>query len=83
MIVNSCVHGDAELIMPASAWIGVKANALAPGIASDALSLCERLLPQSDRPDGDRRTGAEVTRGEIPVWLAARDNRAALQNNET
>lgn len=82
MIVDSCVHGDAELIMPATTWLGVKANALAPGIASDVLSLSERLLPQADGSGGTKRSGAEISRDEIPAWLAARDDRAALQNNE-
>ncbi|MGI8765911.1 MAG: SDR family NAD(P)-dependent oxidoreductase [Gemmatimonadaceae bacterium] len=82
MVVDACVHGDAELIMPASAWIGVKANALAPGIASDVLSLSERLLPQVNGSDGEKRRGAEIARDAIPPWLADRDDKAALQNNE-
>jgi len=83
MIVDACVHGDAELIMPAAAWVAVKANALAPGMASDVLSLSERFLPQSDISDDEKRPGAEITRQSIPRWLAARDDRAASANNET
>lgn len=82
MIVDSCVHGDAELIMPATTWVAVKANALMPGIASDVLSLSERLLPQADGSDGEKRRGAEISRDKIPAWLAARDDKAAWQNNE-
>ncbi len=81
-VVDACVHGDAELIMPVSAWLGVKTNALAPGIASDVLSLSERLLPQANGSDGDKRRGAELGRDAIPAWLAARDDKAAVQNNE-
>jgi NAD(P)-dependent dehydrogenase (short-subunit alcohol dehydrogenase family) len=83
MIVDACVHGDAELIMPAAAWVGAKANALAPGIASDVLSLTERFLPQSDISDDEKRSGTGITRKSIPGWLAARDDRAASENNET
>lgn len=58
---------------------------LTPGIASDVLSLSERLLPQTnglDGSDGEKRRGADIARDEIPSWLAARDDEAALQNNE-
>ncbi|MGI8509429.1 MAG: SDR family NAD(P)-dependent oxidoreductase [Gemmatimonadaceae bacterium] len=82
MIVDSCVHGDAELIMPATTWLGVKANALMPGIASDVLSLSERFLPHADGSDGEKRRGADISRHKVPTLLAVRDDKAAWQNNE-
>jgi short-subunit dehydrogenase len=82
MIVDACVHGDAELIMPVSAWVGAKANALAPGITSDVLSLSEHFLPQSDGSDGEKHAGVDIARDAIPAWLASRDDTAAAQNNE-
>jgi NAD(P)-dependent dehydrogenase (short-subunit alcohol dehydrogenase family) len=88
MVVDACVYGDAELVMPMSAWLGSKANALAPGITSDVLSLSERLLPQSDGTDesdgsaGQKRAGAGISRQMIPGWLADRDDSAAARNNE-
>jgi NAD(P)-dependent dehydrogenase (short-subunit alcohol dehydrogenase family) len=83
MIVDACVHGDAELIMPVAAWVGAKTNALAPGVVGDVLSLSERFLPQSDISDGEKRPGTEIPRKAIPGWLAARDDRAASEHNQT
>ena len=85
MIVDACVHGDSELIMPASAWIGVKMNAVAPGLTSEVLALSERLLPQSDeenREHGGKQAGSEISGERIPAGLAARDRQAAAHNNE-
>ena len=82
MIVDACAYGDAELVMPVSAWIGAKASALMPGVTSDLLSLSERLLPQADEASGGRHEGDDVSREHIPGWLAKRDDAAAEKNNE-
>lgn len=75
LIVDACVHGEAELVMALTAWMGAKANALAPGLGADVLSLAEDFLPQSGGTDGDGREGAGISRDKIPGWLAQRDGR--------
>ena len=82
MVVDACVYGDAELVMPLVAQLAAKASALAPGITSDLLSLSERLLPQANGSDAGKRAGADTSRENIPGWLGKRDDGAAGKSNE-
>ncbi len=82
LIVDACVHGDAELIMPVTAAVAARVNAISPDLASEVLSLSERFLPQTEEADGEKREGEDIVRDMIPPWVAPRDDAAAARNNE-
>ncbi|HEX3274486.1 MAG TPA: SDR family oxidoreductase [Gemmatimonadales bacterium] len=81
-IIDACRHGDAELVMPLSAVLAVKANALAPGAGAAALSLADRLLPGPGGVGRETRSGAESESAWAPSPLTALGDAAARRNNE-
>lgn len=80
-ILDAAAHGDAELVTPASAWLGVKWNALFPGLTADLGALAERQLP-APAPGGlSRRAGHEVDQ-ELPAWARRVQDRAVAEYNQ-
>ena len=83
-IVDALVHGDAELVMPALAWLQVKLHALFPALAADVASLMERALPSPDEsPAGRRRRRGAESESEWSESAVGRvSDEAAERNNE-
>jgi short-subunit dehydrogenase len=70
MILDAARHGDAELVMPASAWLQARLHGVAPGLSLALGALMEARLPQPV-PGGEvSRAGHEVA-GREPAWAAA------------
>jgi NAD(P)-dependent dehydrogenase (short-subunit alcohol dehydrogenase family) len=81
-ILAACRRGDAEVLFPITARIATVANAVAPGLTADVLSLVDRLLPSAGRRPGGRRTGAESQSRLSPSWLTRLGDRAARKYNQ-
>ncbi len=73
-ILRAAQGGDAELVMPALAWLQVKLHGLFPGIAADLNAALDRRLPDP-APGGEaRRAGHEADgRAPEPVKAVQRD----------
>jgi NAD(P)-dependent dehydrogenase (short-subunit alcohol dehydrogenase family) len=81
-IVEACRRGDAEVLFPAITRLAAVANALAPGLTMDVLSLVDRVLPGAGRPGRSRHTGAESQSWLSPSWLTRLGDRAARKYNQ-
>ncbi len=81
-IVAACRRGDAEVLFPVNARIASVANALAPGLTADVLSLVDRLLPNPEGGPRGRRRGAESQSKLSPSWLTRLGDRAARNYNQ-
>lgn len=82
-ILDACRYGDAELTITWQAKAAIVANALAPRLLAELLSLTNRLLPQPTGTEGDTaRAGHESQSALAPSPLTVLSNRAALENNE-
>jgi short-subunit dehydrogenase len=81
-IVAACRRGDAEVLFPVNARIASVANALAPGLTADVLSLVDRLLPNAEGGPRGRRRGAESQSKLSPSWLTRLGDRAARNYNQ-
>jgi NAD(P)-dependent dehydrogenase (short-subunit alcohol dehydrogenase family) len=75
-------RGDAEVLFPLPARLAAVVNAVAPGLASEALSLVNRVLPGPGRRPGGRRKGAESESWISPSWLTRLGDRAARKYNQ-
>ncbi|GJG86620.1 ketoacyl reductase [Gemmatimonadetes bacterium T265] len=80
-VVDAAAHGDAELIMPTSAWLGVKTHGLLPGLTADLSALAERGLPAPAAGGTARRAGHEVDE-RLPAWARAVQDRAVAAYNQ-
>ena len=80
-ILDAAAHGDAELVMPASAWLAVKTHALLPGLTADMNALAERGLPEPAPGGTTRRAGHEVDQ-ELPGWARTVQDRAVADYNQ-
>ena len=80
-ILDAAAHGDAELVMPASAWLIDKVHGLFPGLTADALGVAERVLPAPAPGGTTRRAGHEVDQ-ELPAWARAVQDRAVADYNQ-
>jgi NAD(P)-dependent dehydrogenase (short-subunit alcohol dehydrogenase family) len=81
-ILDACIHGNAELVMPLSVDLAVKLDALMPGAGAAIMSLAERFLPGPGGIGTDTRRGADSESGWSPSVLTHLGDRAAAKNNE-
>jgi NAD(P)-dependent dehydrogenase (short-subunit alcohol dehydrogenase family) len=81
-ILAACRRGDAEVLFPIPARIASVANAVAPGVTGDALSLIGRVLPRPEGGAPGRRKGAESQSWLSPSWLTRLGDRAARKYNQ-
>jgi short-subunit dehydrogenase len=75
-------RGDAELIVPFSAWFSAKFFALFPGLNSTLLGWMNRLLPGTGGIGTDRAFGKDSHSSLSPSWLTSLSDKAARENNE-
>lgn len=80
-ILDAAVHGDPELIMPATAWFAAKLHGLFPGLTADLNALAERMLP-GPVPGGTARHAGHDVDGETPAWARAVQDRAVRSYNQ-
>jgi len=60
-IVNACVRGKPTLVMPASAYFLIAANALFPNLTARMMKIVNRFLPSPVSRSGDEaRSGGEI-----------------------
>jgi NAD(P)-dependent dehydrogenase (short-subunit alcohol dehydrogenase family) len=81
-ILAACRRGDAEVLFPVPARIASIVNGVAPGLATDALSLVNRLLPGPGGKPSGRHKGAESQSWVSPSWLSRLGDRAARKYNQ-
>jgi short-subunit dehydrogenase len=81
-IVAACRRGDAEVLFPVTARIAAIANAAAPGLTADILSLVDRLLPDAAGGSRGRRKGAESQSRLSPSWVTHLGDQAARKYNQ-
>ena len=81
-IINATQHGDAELISPWNAKLGVRLHGLCPGMTTCLASLANMMLPKPGGIGRERRTGAESSSGLVPKFARQRNRAAAQQFNE-
>ena len=80
-ILDAAAHGDAELVMPASAWLQAKVHGVLPGLTADLSALADRRLPAPAAGGTARRPGHEVDQ-DLPAWARAVQDRAVADYNQ-
>ena len=80
-ILDAAAHGDAELIMPASAWLLAKVHGVLPGVTADLNALAARTLPEPAPGGRSRRAGHQVDE-QLPGWARAVQDQAVLEYNQ-
>ena len=75
-------RGDAEVIVPLSAWFSARLYALFPGLSSTVLGWVNRLLPGTGGIGKERAFGKDSHSSGSPSWLTFLSDKAAQQNNE-
>ncbi len=82
-IVEACRHGRAQHILTFPAQGAVLANALFPEVTAKLLEVTNRLLPGTNRDNGDTaKTGRDVRSSWAPSLLTTLSDRAAKRHNE-
>jgi short-subunit dehydrogenase len=81
-IVDACVDGDAELVLPPTVDLAVRLSALIPGAGPALMGLVDRLLPGPGGIGTDTRLGQESESAWSPSVLTTLGDRAAVDNNE-
>jgi NAD(P)-dependent dehydrogenase (short-subunit alcohol dehydrogenase family) len=81
-IVNSCLRGEAEVVLSAPAKAAVKVHALFPVLTADVLALVNKLLPNSSPGESKPKTGNQSFSSVSPSWITALNEEAAQKNNE-
>jgi short-subunit dehydrogenase len=81
-IVEACGRGDAEVLFPVTTRAAAIANAIAPGITANVLSMVNRLLPDPGSQPRGRRRGVESQSWLSPSWLTRLGDRAARKYNQ-
>jgi hypothetical protein len=81
-ILDACVDGDAELVVPRQVDLVVRLDALLPGAAAAVMSLVERLLPGPGGVGAEARRGTDSESRWSPSLLTTLGDRAAARNNE-
>jgi NAD(P)-dependent dehydrogenase (short-subunit alcohol dehydrogenase family) len=83
MILDACRHGDAELVMPASAWVQAKLHAVTPALSTALAGVLERALPKAVAEEGDvRRTGIESDSDRTPAAVREAQARLGAEQNQ-
>ncbi|MGE0132527.1 MAG: SDR family NAD(P)-dependent oxidoreductase [Blastocatellales bacterium] len=81
-IISACQRGEAEVIFPIQAKIVAMADAIAPELTADILSLINYLMPAPGGIGSARMKGSESQSSLSPSWLTMLSERAARRNNE-
>lgn len=81
-IINAARHGDAELIISASAKLAAKANALFPETVAELSALANQLMPKAGGIGKAHATGLESASAVSPSVLTTLADQAAARNNE-
>jgi NAD(P)-dependent dehydrogenase (short-subunit alcohol dehydrogenase family) len=83
MILDACRHGDAELVMPTSAWVQAKLHAVAPTLSTALAGMAERALPKPIAEAGDMpHSGAESDSPRTPEAAREIQARVAAAQNQ-
>jgi NAD(P)-dependent dehydrogenase (short-subunit alcohol dehydrogenase family) len=80
-ILSAARGGDAELIMPASAWVQALFHALFPAMTQDLNALVEKRMP-GPVPGGERRHAGHEVDDDLPAWARARQQAAVRDFNQ-
>lgn len=80
-ILAACRGGDAELILPASAWVQALVHALFPAVTQDVLALVDARLP-APVPGGERRHAGHEVDGALPEWARGVQREAVDRFNQ-
>ncbi len=80
-ILRAAQGGDAELVMPALAWLQVKLHGLFPGIAADLNAALDRRLPDP-APGGEARRAGHEADGRAPGPVKAVQRDAVSRYNQ-
>jgi short-subunit dehydrogenase len=75
-------RGDAEVIVPLSAWFSARLYALFPGLSATVLGWVNRLLPATGGIGTDRAFGKDSHSSLSPSLLTSLSDKAARENNE-
>lgn len=82
-ILDACALGDAEVVLGASAKLGVVMRALAPNLTQEILTLVNgHVLPEPGGIGTQKRSGHQ-SRGQLPETVTTFTDQAAVRNNET
>jgi hypothetical protein len=81
-IVSSLRHGDAEVMLSASAKIAAILDELCPGAVSAILELVAAALPRSTATVSGAILGFRSHSRWAPSWLTRANEAAATANNE-
>ena len=82
-IVEACRYGDAALTITLPAKLAVRIERLFPRSTAAAMAFADRLLPEANGPEGDRRqTGWESFSSLAPSELTRPADKVIAQNNE-
>jgi len=82
-IVEALKRGYAERVLSIPARIGVKAQAMFPGLTAEMLAIADRLLPGSTFLSARRAVKGEASVSEwLPSWLTRLGTRAERRYNQ-
>jgi NAD(P)-dependent dehydrogenase (short-subunit alcohol dehydrogenase family) len=70
MILDAARHGDAELVMPASAWLQARLHGVSPSLSLALGAMLDARLP-GPVPGGEARHAGHEVAGREPAWAAA------------
>lgn len=80
-IVRAIERGEGRVLLGMPAKMAAYAQSMAPGLVAYAMEMVNRLLP-SGTDASDASTGRESRSSQLPAWLTALGDRAAVRNNE-
>jgi short-subunit dehydrogenase len=81
-IVRASQFGEGEVILSLPAKVGIKFNALFPGLTAKFLAIANRLLPGPGGIGKERAKGSESFSAISPSWVTSLSERAARKNNQ-
>jgi NAD(P)-dependent dehydrogenase (short-subunit alcohol dehydrogenase family) len=83
-VVEALRRGDAERVLTVPAKLGAAAQALFPGLVTEALGVANRWLPDATGPSTRTAVkGEAATSAWSPSWLTRLGDRAAERHNQT
>src|SRR4051812_33750934 len=81
-ILDAAEHGDAELIAPLSAKLGVKFHGLFPGLSTGLAAMVNRTLPKPGGIGPQRRPGFASKSSLVPAYAERINESNARAHNE-
>lgn len=81
-ILDAIRYGDAELVMPLHARLGMILEGLIPGSVIEIFAEANKFLPSSLGSKTNRKKGKEIQPTKLAEYLSGTGNKAAEQNNE-